>query len=588
MKNKFLSIVFLMISLFLCQVAFSQHEITVLPDSLRAELKNDFKSQKVQGFACAVFDTSKILWEFNYGFSDRELKKPVSFNENFLIGSTTKLFTAIGVMQLVERGLINLDAPLVKYIPEFYINSLYGSSDKITIRQIMTHHAGLPTDFLAPAYSVNPPYFSIILDKLKQMYTIGPAGKMFVYSNIDYQLLGLLIERVSGLSYQEYIKKNIFIPANMKNSFFYTNLADTLKFAASYDRHGHRRLEYPLFGIPAGSIASNVYDMINFSRALMKTNSPLIGKAILHEMCKVQNRDVLLDLDDRFGLCFFINYKNSKAGRIVEHGGAVAYQRSQLYLQPETGVGAILLSNSPNGVNDSYKIRDHLLLPIIEKKTANFAKVKEDVKRVNVTSIKDKNLNDFTGYYATAGYTFKIEWKDNNLFTRLYGRGFYIRPLNDTLFVLSPDLNTPLDQSLPNKWLLETIEGHQLIINIPPWGDMGIVAAKYTLPEINENIKEKYGEYEIINLKKGDLKTVRGARIYEADGQLLCSVYLADAFNFMPAGQPYVFALKVVDDNHFQTAGLGRYCGESLVFDPKSATPTFNLMGLELQKKMDQ
>jgi CubicO group peptidase (beta-lactamase class C family) len=160
---------------------------------------------------------SKVLWSKGYGFADFELDVPIQPQTKLRIASITKTITAVAIMQLIEKELLRLDDPLSKFIPD------YPNGEKITVKHLLTHSSGirnfeLDMDF----YEIE--HASSFSEKLIDLFKYEPLqfapGTVFSYSVSGYFLLGYMIERVTGLSYTEYLKLNIFEPLHMENSGF--------------------------------------------------------------------------------------------------------------------------------------------------------------------------------------------------------------------------------------------------------------------------------------------------------------------------------------------------------------------------------
>lgn len=154
-----------------------------------------------------------------YGFSDVEKVLPASDETVYRIGYTTKVFTSLAVMQLHEKGEINYQNSVTEYIPELDMPNRFGDQNRLRIDHIMAHTAGLPSDVLNGFFCLNPPEQSWIISHLNLQHIIAPEGYAMAYSNAGYGLLGELIERRSGLSYDDYLTDNIFSPLGMNASY---------------------------------------------------------------------------------------------------------------------------------------------------------------------------------------------------------------------------------------------------------------------------------------------------------------------------------------------------------------------------------
>src|SRR5205814_279238 len=115
--------------------------------------------------AVALVSDDKVLWTKAYGYADAERQLPTTTRSVFQVGSITKVFTAAAVMQMVERGHVDLDTPIQKYVPEFSMRSRFGDTPRPTLRELLSHHSGLPTYYLKGFFSNQP--LSVLVRDLK-------------------------------------------------------------------------------------------------------------------------------------------------------------------------------------------------------------------------------------------------------------------------------------------------------------------------------------------------------------------------------------------------------------------------------------
>lgn len=179
----------------------------------------DSKLDLEPGFAVVVLKDNKIVWQKCGGMADLGRKKPITPETNFRLASLSKQFTTMAIMLLKERGQLSYDDPLRKFIPDF---PEYGKS--ITLRQLLTHTSGMP-DHEKPLYKqikLIPGFEPDIYDSLKilkkQKRLLFPSGTRYEYSDTGFVVLALIIEKISGLSYRNFLKNNIFKPLSMDNS----------------------------------------------------------------------------------------------------------------------------------------------------------------------------------------------------------------------------------------------------------------------------------------------------------------------------------------------------------------------------------
>ena len=217
--------------LWLCAIsAFSQN--TLRPDwadvisEIRPIVDAEMEAVKVTGFALALVDGDKLVWSEGFGHSDLAAGKKADADTMFEIGSVSKTFTGLMVLQLVEEGKLDIDRPVTDYIPSFKlgppVRDFPRTDRSITVRDMMTHHSGIPGDLLNGAFatSFDPGYSRKLLDWLAEDSATYPPGYRWSYSNTAVALLKDVIEAASGKPFNEY--SNEFLASmGMSPSSFY-------------------------------------------------------------------------------------------------------------------------------------------------------------------------------------------------------------------------------------------------------------------------------------------------------------------------------------------------------------------------------
>ncbi|RDC58742.1 serine hydrolase domain-containing protein [Adhaeribacter pallidiroseus] len=178
-------------------------------DSLAQALVDN---SQIAGIAIGVMRHDSVLLLKSYGYADLEFAVPMPVNASFEIGSITKQFTAVAIMQLVEKGLLSLDDDISKYLQISF------PKEAITVRQLLHHTSGIKEvrlgDILYSHYSRDT-----VLSLIEKARFDFKPGTEMMYNNKGYFLLGLIIEKLTGQTYEEYLTKNLFLKAGMQNSY---------------------------------------------------------------------------------------------------------------------------------------------------------------------------------------------------------------------------------------------------------------------------------------------------------------------------------------------------------------------------------
>jgi CubicO group peptidase (beta-lactamase class C family) len=270
----------------------------------------------------------------------------------FNVGSMSKMFTAVAIAQLVERGKLSFSDSVGKHLPD-YTNKAVAS--KVTIHQLLTHTSGMG--------DYQNENFYAQLDQMKTVSNLLPLfvndpltfepGTKWEYSNSAYVVLGLIIEKISGQSYFDYVKQNVFKPAGMNSTDFYARDENVPNRARGYmkvndqgdpDPSAPRRENTsarPAKGSPAGGAYSTVTDMLEFHRALV--NDKLLSQKYTDIVTTAKAKVPPGWPMSEYGYGFTISVINGK--RIVGHGGAGPGVAGKFDMYPELGYTVIILSN---------------------------------------------------------------------------------------------------------------------------------------------------------------------------------------------------------------------------------------------------
>jgi CubicO group peptidase (beta-lactamase class C family) len=315
------------------------------------------KKNKGVGAAIGIVDSSKIIYAKGYGYADSANKIKVTDKTIFRVGSITKSFTALAVMQLYQQGKLDIHKSIKYYLPELTISSRFNDGNEIFIKDILAHTSGLPGDVQNGHDCLHPKGIWHIVDVLNQEgFTRHPKSFVHAYSNEGYDLLGCLIERVSGMKYDAYIKEKLLDVIGMPMSGIYLTDQMRKQYSKAYNDEGI--LDEPEFtDIPAGLLHSNTTDMCKFMLCLLNNgknnNTPIIDKAELVNMMASKTKGLELQKYDGldWGYGFItqkIKFTNSDSDRFVGHGGDTKSYHCDYFILPKTKIGISIMSNSSN------------------------------------------------------------------------------------------------------------------------------------------------------------------------------------------------------------------------------------------------
>jgi CubicO group peptidase (beta-lactamase class C family) len=301
---------------------------------------------KKPGASVAIVEHGKMIFERNYGIANIETAEKISSSTNFNICSLTKQFTALSILQLAEKNKLALTDRLSKYFPE--LNKKI--ADAITIKELLTHSSGIPDHYdYTDTKSMHHAHDSDVLNAIKNADTLYfTPGTKFQYSNTAFCLLALIIEKTSGLSYSDYLKKNIFEPAGMKHTLVWNEQAKIFSPAIGYNWDSAQNKfiesgadEHIFFSTEGdGGIYTSVDDYRKWFEALQ--NHKIFSKKIVDE---ARSMEFTIDAGKKLGYGYGWFIDESNAPEKVYHSGSNGGFRTFSFSIPDENFLIIIFSN---------------------------------------------------------------------------------------------------------------------------------------------------------------------------------------------------------------------------------------------------
>jgi CubicO group peptidase (beta-lactamase class C family) len=262
-------------------------EIRAIIAQIESDIEKRRQEKKIAGLSIAIVYDQDVLLARGFGYADLDKKVPADRTTVYRVGSVTKLFTALMLMQLRDAGKLNLDDPIEKYLPEFKIKSRFPDARPATFRQVAAHYSGLPIEPPMAIEYENPEKFPPVeeqLKSLKDVEMIVPAMSVFAYSNLGYNIMGLALARVAKQPYTQYVDQHILKPLGMNQSGFALTESLRNRFAVGYKAARpdgtFEESSYPEHGMASGMLYSSVDDMTRFM-SLFFREGPAGGKQVL-------------------------------------------------------------------------------------------------------------------------------------------------------------------------------------------------------------------------------------------------------------------------------------------------------------------
>lgn len=396
--------------------------------SMKAKLDNYIKSYvNLDLFRGAVLvaKDGKILLCKAYGMANVEHDVPNKIDTKFRIASITKQFTAMAIMQLQEMGLLNVQDPISKYIPD------YPNGDKITIHHLLTHTSGIPELTELPGVAkktIKQHSLEKLISRFKDKPLESKPGEKFAYCNSDYILLTYIIEKTSGKKYETFLKEHIFDPLNMKDSGYddYNRIIKNRASGYSLNNGELENADYLDMSFPtgAGALYSTVEDLYRYDRALY--TDKLISQESLNKIFTPHVDSSSLFPNSSYGYGWFIQ-PSSPYGKIISHGGAINGFSTKISRYVDHKICVIVLSNFQL---TSVKIVDNLELIALGKKPEYAPK-----KHVAI-SVNPEIYDQFVGAYQSEAKdkTFVVTKENDKLFINIAGFKVQLNPETETEF----------------------------------------------------------------------------------------------------------------------------------------------------------
>ncbi|MET6990273.1 serine hydrolase domain-containing protein [Sediminicola arcticus] len=336
--------------------------LEVYADSL---FQASIDSSQIAGAAILVFQKDTMLLNKSYGYASLELSTPMPSDGIFDIGSVTKQFTAAAILKLVEANKLSLDDDFTEYLP------FDTKGRKVTIAQLLDHTSGMEADmgeeveFFDMLTNQGLPHNAIVKMFKPKDFMFEP-GEALIYNNNAYSYLGLIIEKVTGQSYEDYLKEIFFKPLGMNSTSFGSNIEVTKNKVNGYryDSLGIQQKPYLNYNLPysAGSLSSNTQDLLIWMKALHQ------GKIL--SAASYQSMITPRQLNDGSKLQYakaLVNYSDFGNDKIGHTGGFSGFMTDTRYY-PEEDLYIICLVNTSGGPKNATFFADPITWQLLDKK----------------------------------------------------------------------------------------------------------------------------------------------------------------------------------------------------------------------------
>ncbi|MBM3994476.1 MAG: serine hydrolase [Planctomycetes bacterium] len=348
-----------------------QSKADALRNALVPWIDREAKAKTIPSISIALVDDQRIVLSESVGLADPDAKTPATPQTPYRVGSVSKPFTALLLMIFVEMGLIDLDAPVQTYLPDFQPTNKTGK--KITLRQMLSHRSGLVREGPVGNYfDDSQPSIADTVKSLNHTELVYEPGKTTSYSNMAFATVGRVLEVTQKEGFVKLMQRKLLDPIGMTDSSFLLNdtLRKRLPKAPMWTYTGR---EFPAPGfefgmLPAGNLYSSVEDQAKFLKFLFAAGKgekgQILKKETLESMYKIQFPEK--GKKAGFGLGFFVGDIDGK--RVIRHGGAVYGFSTEFAALPDEKLGVIVCASKDDANAVTTRIANNALLMLLAQR----------------------------------------------------------------------------------------------------------------------------------------------------------------------------------------------------------------------------
>lgn len=418
-------------------------KISTLVNELTKEIPQKMDSSKIDGFSLAITGKTGTLWSQGFGQADH-IGNSVSSQTLFMIGSLSKAYTATAFLRAVQAKLVELDNRLIDYYPEFNWKTRYGGDqrEEITFRHLLTHWAGLQHNANLRSTGGGHIDFPEYMQRVNEMWQKYPVGARFSYSNIGFDLVAAALQRITGQSFEEWMRDQVYKPLGMKRSTTVASQALKGKDVA-WGHFGGSEFSFDDTVNPhiaSGTQYSSVEDMSNFIAMHLnggKVNGETyLEKRLLGEVYQIPYRDQYQLM--AIGMGIGVRRFNYGGQLLLSFFGDGPGYLSLHQLMPDLGIGWVMSCNQ--------SVNSYQWMSGVAKKIEEFmvkAKLGELPSDLDVAdqipvrepvSLDADNLNRLSGKYVSRMTNIQVEHKDGRMSFKWQGEPNHLAALSGTEF----------------------------------------------------------------------------------------------------------------------------------------------------------
>lgn len=402
---------------------------------LTAYIRKVMDQDHVKGLSLALVDGDRVVWQQGFGWADEKNRIPATPDTLYRLDSVSKIFTAVEIMKLCNQGRLGLDEPLSDALPGFSIHSRFRRAPEVTLRSLLAHHSGMPADYQQGMWAQRAEPLSLLAVDLKDDYLVAPPQSFYKYSDLDYSLLGRVVEKKTGRPFGRAMRDNLLRPLGMKDSTFDLTPGVRGRMAQGYFE-GRETPPLYLRDTPAGGMASSAADMARFLQFLFTDRPPLVRPKALHRMYEEQYPGLPLDFGHHVGLGWMLNGEMPGTQDLAWHDGDYMPYFCRVALLTKERLGVVVLSNTGES---RLLVREVALraLKLMRQAKTGVPENLEPPKTVMPALLKvpEEKINRYVGYYSGIGKAAQISQGGDHLKADLMNHQFDLVPTAENRFI---------------------------------------------------------------------------------------------------------------------------------------------------------
>lgn len=372
-------------------------------DPIQKRIQKQIDLEQIPSLAVAVVSNGDIIWEKGFGWADKARRIPATEHTMYSLASISKPITATGIMKLVENGQLDLDRPVNDYLVASKLIARVGNVQEATIRRLLNHSSGLAVHY--QFFYEDQPFSPPLRDETIRRYgvLVSEPGSIYQYANLGYGVLDHVLSLVSGKTYADFMRSEVFLPLGMRHSSVYVDgrLESTVAV-----RYGNDQLPIPLYLFDhdgASAVYSSAHDLSLFALLHLNTiRDDQIAPVNAQHVLAMQRATIPIDQRSGYGIGWRIT-ENQGGYRIVSHTGGMPGVRTSLTMVPDERIAVIALANTET--NLPHEIVDQVLEVLLKGNGASgLSNHRTDAPK---TFKKPLVVNDLHGHWKGEVETFE-------------------------------------------------------------------------------------------------------------------------------------------------------------------------------------